>query len=128
MLLTQLDVQANARELAKNCALEQFDGASVTLLLAPRHKLLNSKMAQEKLQAALSAYFARPVKLKIRLAETGAAPPATPAAQEQRDRQSRQQLAVEAITQDPFVREAQAELGAEIVENSIKPIEQENAA
>ena len=118
VLLAQLEVQGTARELAKNCTLESFDGASLKLSLAPQHKLLNSKMAQEKLQAALAAYFARPVKLAVAL---GTANAATPAAAEQREKQTRQQLAAEAIAQDPFVREAQAQLGAQIIENSIKP-------
>ncbi len=123
-LLAQLEVQGTARELAKNCALESYDGAVVKLSLAPQHKLLNSKMAQEKLQAALAAYFARPVKLAVVL---GAGDSATPAAVEQREKQTRQQLAADAIAQDPFVRDAQALLGAQTIESSIKPTEQENA-
>jgi DNA polymerase-3 subunit gamma/tau len=124
VLLAQLAVQGTARELAKNCTLESFDGTCVKLNLAPQHKLLNSKMAQEKLQAALAEYFAKPVKLAVALG-LGAA--ATPAAVEQQEKQTRQQLAEEAIAQDPFVREAQAVFGAQVIEDSIKPIEQENA-
>ena len=123
-LLTQLEVQGTARELAKNCTLEGFDGSTLRLSLAPQHKLLNSKMAQERLQAALSGYFARPVKLAVAL---GAGDAATPAVVEQREKQTRQQLAAEAIAQDPFVRDAQALLGAQTIESSIKPTEQENA-
>ncbi len=125
VLLAQLEVQGTAKELAKNCTLESFDGASVKLSLAHQHKLLNSKMAQEKLQAALAAYFARPVKLAVALGEANHS--ATPAAVEQRERQTRRQLAADAITHDPFVREAQAQLGAQIIENSIKPAGQESA-
>ncbi len=125
-LLAQLEVQGTAKELAKNCTLESFDGTCVKLALAPQHKLLNSKMAQEKLQAALSVYFAQPVKLAVVLGEVNHAA-ATPAAVEQREKQTRQQLAVDAIAQDPFVREAQAQLGAQIIENSIKPAGQESA-
>jgi len=124
VLLGQLNVQGTAKELAKNCTLESYSEGCVRLNLAPQHKLLNSKMAQERLQAALAEYFAQPVKLAVALGTGGAA---TPAAVEQREKQTRQQMAVEAITQDPFVREAQAELGAQLIENSIKPIEQENA-
>ena len=51
----------------------------------------------------------------------------TPAAVEQHEKQTRQQQAAEAIMQDPFVREAQAQLGAQVIEDSIKPIQQENA-
>ena len=118
-LLGQLSVQGTAKELAKNCTLANFADGRVELNLAPEHKLLNSKMAHTNLQAALSDYFAQPVKLKVTLGTAGAA---TPAVVEQREKQSRQQEAVEAIKQDAFVREAQAELGAQLVEDSIKPV------
>jgi len=118
-LLGQLEVQGTARELAKNCTLEGFDGTVVSLNLSPQHKFLNSKLAQEKLQAALSGYFAKQVKLAVNMTGGGAA---TPAAVEQRDKQTRQQQAVDAIVQDPFVREAQALLGAQVIEDSIKPV------
>jgi len=123
-VLAQLNVQGTAKELARNCTLESFADGRVKLNLAPQHKLLSSKMAQEKLQAALAAYFAQPVKLAVTL---GAAEVATPAAAEQHAQQTRQQQAVEAIAQDPFVREAQAQLGAQVIEDSIKPLKQENA-
>jgi DNA polymerase-3 subunit gamma/tau len=80
---------------------------------------LNSKMAQEKLQAALGEYFAQPVKLVV---EIEAIQSATPAELEHKEKKTRQQEAVTAITQDPFVREAQAQLGARVVEDSIKPV------
>ena len=118
-LLTQLSVQGTAKELAKNCTLESFADGRLQLNLAPEHKLLNSKMANEKLQAALSDYFAQPVKLAVKLGASGGA---TPAAVERHEKLTRQQEAVEAIKQDAFVREAQAELGAQLVEGSIKPV------
>ena len=43
-------------------------------------------------------------------------------AQEQQVRQIKQQQANESIAQDDFVREAQAEFGANLVAESIKPI------
>ena len=87
---------------------------------APQHKhLLTNKMAQEKLQAALADYFVRPVRLSVTLGVNNVA---TPAAAEQHVKQTRQQHAVEAIMQDPFVREAQAQLGAQILEETIKSI------
>jgi len=118
-LLGQLSVQGTAKELAKNCTLASFADGRLQLNLAPEHKLLNSKMAHAKLQTALGDYFAQPVKLTVTLGTAGAA---TPAAVEQREKMSRQQEAVVAIRQDAFVREAQAELGAKLVEDSIKPI------
>jgi DNA polymerase-3 subunit gamma/tau len=125
VLLAQLNVQGMAKELAKNCTLESFAEGRLTLNLAPQFKhLQTNKMAQDKLQAALTEYFAQAVRLVVTLGNANAA---TPAAVEQQEKQTRQQVAVEAITQDPFVREAQEQLGAQVIEESIKPIPQENA-
>ena len=124
-LLAQLNVQGMAKELAKNCTLESFTEGRLTLGLAPQFKhLQTNKMAQDKLQAALSDYFAQPVKLVVTLGVPNAA---TPAAVEQHEKETRQQVAVEAIMQDPFVREVQEQLGAQVLEDSIKPIQQEKA-
>jgi DNA polymerase-3 subunit gamma/tau len=120
VLLAQLNVQGMAKELAKHCTLENFVDGRLTLNLAPQHKhLQTNKMALDKLQAALTEYFAQPVRLLVTL---GAANAATPAAVEQHEKQTRQQQATEAITQDPFVREVQAQLGAQVIDDSIKPI------
>lgn len=120
-LLAQLNVQGMARELAKHCTLESYVGGQLTLVLAPQHKhLLSNKMAQEKLQAALTDYFAQPVRLSVTLGVNNVA---TPASVEQQVKQTRQQHAVEAIMQDSFVREAQAQLGAQILEETIKSIQ-----
>jgi DNA polymerase-3 subunit gamma/tau len=120
-LLAQLNVQGMARELAKHCTLESFVEGRLTLVLAPKHKhLLTNKMAQEKLQIALADYFVQSVRLSVTLGVNNVA---TPAAVEQHVKQTRQQHAVEAIMQDPFVREAQAQLGAQILEETIKSIQ-----
>ncbi|WP_407896848.1 DNA polymerase III subunit gamma/tau [Ferrigenium sp. UT5] len=120
-LLAQLNVQGMALQLAKNSVLSRFDEGRLVLGLAPQHKhLQNNKSAQEKLQAALTDYFARPVKLVLELAV--AQDVVTPAAVEQHEKQTRQQAAEAAIKQDVFVREAQAQLGAQLVEGAIRPV------
>lgn len=120
VLLTQLNVQGMAQQLAKNCALQSFLDGRITLCLSQEHKHLQAnKMATEKLQAALSDYFAKPIRLNIVLGKTESA---TPAVVEQQAKQFRQQLASDSIAQDDFVREAQAELGASLITESIKPI------
>ncbi|MDD5383921.1 MAG: DNA polymerase III subunit gamma/tau [Gallionella sp.] len=120
-LLAQLNVQGMAQQLAKNCTLESFSDKQITLCLAQEHKHLQAnKMATEKLQAALSDYFAKPVKLNIVLGKTETA---TPAVVEQQAKQLRQQQANDSIVRDDFVREAQAELDANLVTESIKPIQ-----
>jgi len=122
-LLTQLNLQGMARELAKHSVLGSFADGRLVLQLAPQQKhLQTNKLAVDKLQAALTEYFAQPIKLSVELGDTNAV--ATPAAVEQEVKRTRQQQAEEAIKQDAFVREAQAVFGAQIVENSIRPIQQ----
>jgi DNA polymerase-3 subunit gamma/tau len=120
-LLSQLSLQGMARELAKNSVLAGFSEGRVVLSLAQQHKLLQSnKQAHNKLQAALSDYFAKPIRLVVELGAVQDV--ATPAAVEQHEKKTRQQQAEEAIKHDDFVREAQAHLGAQVVESSIRPV------
>ncbi len=120
-LLSQLNLQGMARELAKNSVLASFSENRVVLNLSPQHKHLQSnKIAHDKVQTALSEYFAKPIKLAIQLGAVNDV--ATPAAVEQSVKQTRQQQAEDAIRQDPFVREAQAHLGAQVIDNLIKPV------
>lgn len=117
-LLEQLNVQGMAQQLAKHCTLESFSDRQITLCLSQEQRHLQAnKMATEKLQACLSEYFAKPVKLNIVL---GGNETATPAVIEQKTRQYKQQQASDAITQDGFVRDAQAELDAILIPESIK--------
>jgi DNA polymerase III subunit gamma/tau len=91
------------------------------LNLSPQHKhLLTNKAAHEKLQAALAEYLAQPVHLKVLLSKGNNA--ITPAAAEKNMQDMRQQKAVESIMQDPFVRDAQAQLGAQVLTESLKPV------
>ena len=120
VLLQQLNLQSMAQQLAKNCVLENFSDGQITLRLSQEHKHSQTKMATDRLQAALSEYFAKPMKLNIVL---GKVEVATPAVVEQQAKQFKQQLASDSIAQDNFVREAQAEFGATLNVESIKPIQ-----
>ena len=121
VLLTQLNVQGMAQQLAKHCVLQCFSDGKMVLCLSQEHKHLQSnKNAIEKLQAALSDYFVKPVRLNIVLGETETA---TPAVMEQQAKQLKQGQANDSIAQDAFVREARAELDADLVMESIKSIQ-----
>ena len=119
-LLSQLKLQAMALQLAKNCVLASFADNRLVLHLAPSKKVSQTKTSQENLQAALAEYFGQPIKLVIELA--GNVEVVTPAVVEQQVKQARQEQADLTIANDDFVRLAQTELGAQLVENSIKPI------
>ena len=120
VLFTQLDISGMGLQLAKHCVMQSFTDESITLCLPQENKhLQRSKMATIKLQEALSEYFSKKIKLNVVLGTTEVV---TPAVIEQQDNDLRQQQANDAIAQDDFVREAQAELGASLIEESIKPL------
>ncbi|OFZ66720.1 MAG: DNA polymerase III, subunit gamma and tau [Betaproteobacteria bacterium RBG_16_56_24] len=122
VLLNQLKVQGMAQQLAKHCTLLSFSDSQITLCLSQDKKQLQTnKTATEKLQSALSDYFAKAVKLNIVLGNTEAA---TPAALEHQDKQLKQMQASDSIAQDGFVREAQSELDATLIAESVKSIKQ----
>jgi DNA polymerase-3 subunit gamma/tau len=118
-ILGQLAVSGIARELARHCELATIDDAAITLRLAELHKHLASKIAQEKIQAALSTHFKRALRLNI---EIGKPAGITPAAKEQREKEARQARAVASIEQDSFVREMVETFDARINDASIKPV------
>jgi DNA polymerase-3 subunit gamma/tau len=118
-ILTALKLGGMARELGQHCELRRINGVQIVLCLSPIHRHLQMKPAQDKLQQALSAHFARPLQLLIELEEVAGD---TPAAVAQRQRNERQDRAVAAVEQDDFVREVIDIFDATLIESSIKPV------
>ncbi len=120
-LLSQLNVQAMAQQLAKHCVLDSVTDGQVILRMAQEHKHLQTKTATDNLQNAMSDYFAKPIKLTIVLGKIAVA---TPATIEHETRQVRQQQASDSIAQDAFVIAAQEQLDASLIAESVKPVNQ----
>ncbi len=118
-ILATLNVGGMARELAQHCELRELQAGRIALRLAPAHRHLLMKPAQDKLQQLLAERFGGPLQLAIELeATTGE----TPAASVQRDRRQRQDRAIAAVEQDGFVREVIEMFDATLIESSIKPV------
>lgn len=118
-VLLALKLGGMARELAQHCELRHADEVKVTLRLAPAHRHLQMKPAQDKLQQSLSEYLGRRIMVHIETAEVDGM---TPAAEAQRGRQELQDRAVASIEKDGFVREVIEMFDATLIESSIKPI------
>ncbi|MCL2635543.1 MAG: DNA polymerase III subunit gamma/tau, partial [Betaproteobacteria bacterium] len=118
-IIAALPLTGLARTLAQHCELRRMDEGECLLRLAPTQMHLQMKPAPERLQQALSDYFARPLRVRFELAANEAD---TPAATADRARQMRQERAEAAIARDGFVRDAIESLDASVVEASIKPI------
>ncbi|MES2771994.1 MAG: DNA polymerase III subunit gamma/tau [Pseudomonadota bacterium] len=121
-ILAALKLSGMARTLAQHCALQSLEENCVVFCLASAHRHLQMKPAQEKLAQALSAYFSRPLQLRIELLETDANTVETPAAITQRAQQQQQQQAITAIEQDPFIAAIKETLSAHLIDASIKAI------
>jgi DNA polymerase-3 subunit gamma/tau len=116
----RLPLTGMAKQLAQHCELAELAESQITLRLPPAHKgLLMNKGQQDKLLAELQVHFGRPLKLNIVLAEAQGETPAARTATEKRERQER---AIAAIEEDPFVREVVDLFDASIDESTIKPV------
>ncbi len=105
------------RQLAQRCELVSRDDARIVLRLAPANKHLQAH--QDRLRAELTAHFGRPVALEIQLGETAGQTPKSRTDDEKRERQER---AIAAIENDPFVREACDLFDASIDASTLKPL------
>lgn len=92
---------------------------SLRLANDQKHLLQINRNGAEKLQEALSAHFARPIRVSI---EVGEISTETPAQRNQADRAERHAAAVSALRQDPFVRELFERFDATLEEASVKPL------
>src|SRR5262245_52681036 len=106
-LANALNLGGVAKQLAQASELQSFDGDSLELCVPHAAKHLAEKSFQDKLRGALQEHFGRPVRLTVRVGETGG--------NTARDR------AAAAISQDTFVRDLVENFDATIVESSIKP-------
>ena len=97
-----------------------MDQHTITLRLPPLHKHLLSPPAQAKLQSELEQYFGRSLRLQIQIEHAAGE---TPVARSNNIKRERQERAVAAIEEDPFVREVVELFDATINEASIKPLE-----
>jgi len=106
-LANSLNLGGIAKQLAQASELQRFDNESLELCVPPAAKHLAEKSFQDKLRGALQEHFGQPMRLTVRVGETGG--------NTARDR------AAAAISQDAFVRDLVENFDATIVESSIKP-------
>lgn len=117
-IVARLGLGGMAQQLALNCTLLDKEGNRVRLLLASAHAQVRTKNTEERLRAALEAYYGEPVRLHIQVGDSGGA---TPAHQQAERQAERQRSAVETLAQDPNVQRLCETFGARIDPNSIAP-------
>jgi len=120
-IVAAMKISGLTRELAHNCVLENIDDTVCTLILDPGHKQLRSSRTEENLQKALQAYRGSPLKLVINTEKTAID---TPAVQLTKEREDKQQAAVDAINSDSNIQALKEHFGARIMPGTIEPIKQ----
>lgn len=119
-LLARLGLGGIAQQLALHCALETFDGTTLSLLLDPANAKVRTANTEQRLNAALENHFGKKIKLQIKLSQ---AEEATPARLQAEQSEARRLAAIEAIQQDPHVQAMQSTFNAQLDIDSIQPVD-----
>jgi DNA polymerase III subunit gamma/tau len=120
-LLEQLELSGQARELARNVQLKTQSEDRWEFLIAPALRHLGSPGCVDRLRQAISARMGHPISVRLIDQEGGALE--TAAAVEQQRLSRTRSEAEKAIRDDPTVRALQERLGAQLVEDSIQPLQ-----
>jgi DNA polymerase-3 subunit gamma/tau len=118
-IIESLSLKGMTREMSLNCVFQEMQGDIVRLSLDPAHVHLLGKARVEQLEAALCAYYQRPVTVKI--AREGKLENETPAGQRTREQNERQQQAEQSILMDENVKAMQDAFGGSVDQGSIRP-------
>ncbi len=119
-IIAALKLTGILRELAGNCVLQQRDASGIRLTLDHAHAHFLNTQRERQLEKALQDYFAAPLKLEI---VSGLPEEETPAASRTRVARDRQQAAVAAIQEDSEVKILQEAFDAQIIPETVQPLE-----
>lgn len=118
-MIAAMRLESITKQLAQQCALHSINDRNCTLLLDPAFQTMLSPMRTEKLQTALRTLRGTPVKLTILVEKPTSA---TPAEQLIKQREDRQQAAVEAIEADQNIQALKEHFGARVIPGTIEPV------
>ncbi|AUM14652.1 DNA polymerase III subunit gamma/tau [Ketobacter alkanivorans] len=119
-LIGIMELDGPVRNFARNCSLEQKDGAVWTLAVSPRFGALYRDDNRDLLAQALSENQQQSITLKVELAEPSHPTPDQLLA---KYKQQRREEAVVLMQQDSFVQDLQTLFGATLDLNSVTPID-----
>jgi len=118
-LVEALNLRGMVKQLAVNCTLQEKSSSEVKLVLNKENEQLLNPAMQKKLEEALCTSLQQKLKLYIELGDQQVESPAKTTA---RNTAERQQMAEDSIQQDPMVQALKENFNAEVVPNSVKPV------
>jgi DNA polymerase-3 subunit gamma/tau len=116
-MIAAMKINGPTRELANNCVLETIDDNVCTLLVDPAY--IRGARAEETLRKALQAYRGSPLKLVINTKKTAID---TPAVQLAKEREDKQQAAMDAINSDESIQALKDHFDARVLPGTIEPV------
>lgn len=119
-VVAQLGLKGMAYQLAANSEMSGREGNVIRLALSSQHASLRSKAMEQRLQDALKNFYGEPIKLEF---VSGVDAQQTPAGIQQKQAEDRQQAAVNAINTDPNVQRIREVFDAQVVTDSVRPVE-----
>jgi len=120
-LVEAMNLRGMVKQLAVNCTLKEKSATEVQLMLSKEKEQLLTPGLQARLQDALCNGLQQKLKLKITL---GVSDTESPAQTQARTQAERQQSAEQSIEQDPMVQALKENFNAQLVPNSVKPVDQ----
>lgn len=118
-LVEALNLRGMVKQLAVNCTLQEKTSSEVKLTLNKENQQLLNPVMQKKLEEALCTSLQQKLKLHIELGDQQVESPAKTTA---RNTAERQQMAEDSIQQDPMVQALKENFNAEVIPNSVKPV------
>jgi DNA polymerase-3 subunit gamma/tau len=115
-LVMRLGLHGLALELARHCALHQWDGRQVSLILRPSHLHLRTEGAQARLQEALSKALGQSIRLDIGAAESA---DQTPAQRQEQQQAQRLAEAEQILLDDPIAKQVRERFDAEWIPGTL---------
>jgi DNA polymerase-3 subunit gamma/tau len=116
-MIALMSLAARTLELANNCVLESIDNNTCTLIVDPGY--MRTARSEESLQKALQAYQGAPLKLIFKAKKPTVD---TPAVQLVKQKEDRQQSAVDSISSDENIKALKENFDARVMPGSIEPI------
>ena len=120
-LLRDLNLSGQARELARNVQLKSRSDDRWDFVIAPALRHLGSANCVSSLSEAISNQLGHPVSIRI-LDEENSELQTAAALEEQKIRNSMSE-AEKAINDDPTVKSLKEQMGAQVVEDSVQPLQ-----
>lgn len=118
-LVPKLGLTAVSKQLASNCAYLRREDNTVHFSLDSRSESYLTRSRQDTLASALSDHFGEPLKVEITI---GAAAEETPVQAQKRREVEALDAARAGLEADPNVKALKDMFGAELVENSVEPL------